>query len=580
MIKKVQLIKFKKFGSSIIELNPNEITIVVGGNNSGKSSLLQALAIWNYAKSVIIFYKKRVALNKASRKDGVGIGFDDFTPLNIPSFDYLWTNLKSGGGYTLKVKVYWDDNSNDEKFLEIGFALTQDRLFVKKTDSNIEEIDFIPEIAYLPPFAGISEKEPWLSVTDRRKQIGRGLSGSVLRNLIYDFYNEYLKELDEIKGLKGKKRKEREVKLSTCNFININKILSEVFSLNLYPDRFSLEFHNYLKVPLKKGSFEDSNFVPYSNFSARDIMAEGRGFLQWLSTLCLLFDNKINILLLDEPDAHLHAILQVELLRRLQEFVSKNNKQVLVATHSAEVIKSLSPTLILQIEGGSARYCKTESQIKSLLLGLGVEHFPLLHKIQTLKKVVFIEADFDRNILNEFANKLSLDISDKVVFWPMANNHKDRKQVFLHLKDEISNLKIISVEDKDNSEYNNTNRDLSISNINQLEEGNCKFYPRRWRRWELENYLINPRAIGKTCLICETEVETELRDTFGIHWPIDFKSSDRTNSNGSLFDREGKLIIEHFENKYGISKYDICKNFDTEDIPEDIIELIVQICEL
>jgi predicted ATP-dependent endonuclease of OLD family len=99
-------------------------------------------------------------------------------------------------------------------------------------------------------------------------------------------------------------------------------------------------------------------------------MAEGRGFLQWLSTFCLLFDHRINVLLLDEPDAHFHTILQVELMKRLQQFIALHGKQIFVATHSSEVIKSLSSNIILQIDGNKASYYNTESQIKSLLLGL------------------------------------------------------------------------------------------------------------------------------------------------------------------------------------------------------------------
>ena len=48
---------------------------------------------------------------------GFGITIDEFTSISIPSFRYLWTNLRSQGGYTLSINCYWKDKSEEEKFL-------------------------------------------------------------------------------------------------------------------------------------------------------------------------------------------------------------------------------------------------------------------------------------------------------------------------------------------------------------------------------------------------------------------------------------------------------------------------------
>lgn len=579
MIEKIKIEKFKKFTDATVTVSPQGLSIIVGGNNSGKSSLLQALALWNFAKNVIVFSKGRNALDEHSRKDGVGVSFEDFTPMNIPSFDYLWTNLKFVGSYTMKIKVYWKIESI-EKFLEIGFSLTQDRLFVKKTSSNISSTDRIPEIAYLPPFAGITEKEPWLTAADRRKQIGRGLSGSVIRNLIYDFYNEYEREFKEAAALPRRRMNARRKELQeSTTFGKLNKILAEVFAVQLFPPNFSSEFHNYLKIPLKKGTWSGDSFQPFSAFSARDIMAEGRGFLQWLGTFCLLLNNSIDVLLLDEPDAHLHATLQAELIKYLELLSLDTGKLVLFATHSSEVIKSVPPSQILEAKNGTVKYCKHESDIQRLLLGLGVEHFPFLHKVQLNKKVVFVENIFDEKILKSFAEKLNSNISDKAVFWPMANNHKERKQVYLHLKNEIKGVIFVSLEDKDNLEYSQTDINLKDGSspdvIDQTPDGPTnQFLPRRWRRWEMESYLINPKAIARIANVEEAQIENDLLTEFSIKWPSDFKQSDRTNSNANLFDRDGKAIIDFFEKKYDFSKINIPQYFDVNDIPDDVATFI------
>ncbi len=332
-----------------------------------------------------------------------------------------------------------------------------------------------------------------------------------------------------------------------------------------------------MKIPIKRGRVESGNFVPLPNYSARDIMAEGRGFLQWLSTFCLLFDKKINILLLDEPDAHLHATLQVELLRRLSLHNQGDEKQILIATHSSEVIKAVNPNMILRIDGSSASYCQTDSHVRTLLLGLGVEHFPLLHKIQVHKKVVIVEADFDRAIITAFARKLGTPISKSIVFWPMANNHQERKQVFLHLQAQIPELRVISLEDRDNFDYTRTTSNLSERGFPDSNVGRGAFMPRRWRRCELESYLIEPGAIAALSRQTIGQINQNLQTEFGMHWPHDFRDSDGTNSNGSLFDRDGKTIIEWFENTYNFSKYDLPDNFQIGDIPADIVSFVNQV---
>lgn len=194
MIKKIELQNFKRYNRKNIELIPHKLSLIVGGNNSGKSTILHALAVWEYCKTVLIYEKNPKAILAGFHGDGYGISIDDFTPINIPSLKYLWTNLKPTGGYSLSIKCYWDILEGQERFLKIGLALTQERLYIKNLESNIQEGDFVPTIAYLPPFAAITDKEQWYSPAYRNKLIGQGLAGSVLRNTIMDLFHQNIKK--------------------------------------------------------------------------------------------------------------------------------------------------------------------------------------------------------------------------------------------------------------------------------------------------------------------------------------------------------------------------------------------------
>lgn len=578
MINKIELKNFKRFKEKEIKLLPNELSLIVGGNNSGKSSVLHALAVWEYCKTVLKYEKSPKSILRGFKGDGYGINIDDFTPINIPSLKYLWTNLNSSSGYNLTIKCYWNINDNEERFLKIGLALTQERLFIKALESSIEEGEAVPQIAYLPPFAGITDKEQWYSLAYRNKVIGQGLAGAVLRNTIIELYNSNLKLREEKKG-NGSRISKKDLKFIRENdsFEKLNKVLFETFKGIIDPQDFNPEFHTNIKIDFVKGTIVNNRFTKHKNYNKRDIMVEGSGFLQWLSVYTFAINPKIDILLLDEPDAHLHNSLQSLLIGKLNEISGDLNKQILIATHSTDVVKSLPCEIILHVEN-SISYLTNENQKIKVLSGLGSEFFPKLDKLQRYKKVLFVENSSDFELLKIWTKNLGLVWPDNIVIWPFANNHKERKQLFLHLKDEISNIKCISLSDRDNDLYEHTNLNLQDS-VGNLIEGENHFLTRKWRRWEIENYLLCPTAIAKACEKDEAEVYQFIQEQFGIIIHENYLQSDKTPQTAPLFD-EGKPIIERILNEYNISKLDIARNMNENEIFEDIKTIINQIIDL
>jgi recombinational DNA repair ATPase RecF len=89
-IKKVTLHRFKQFRDREVHFKDG-LSLVVGANNSGKSSVLQALGTWQFCKTLLEIEKGRVGWLETKTKAGVGLGIVDFTPLQIPSLKHLWT---------------------------------------------------------------------------------------------------------------------------------------------------------------------------------------------------------------------------------------------------------------------------------------------------------------------------------------------------------------------------------------------------------------------------------------------------------------------------------------------------------
>lgn len=574
-----------KYRNTTFELHPNMI-LLVGGNNSGKTTLLHALATWEFCKTVLIYEKSPKALLNDFRGDGYGITIDDFTPINLPSFKSLWTNLTATSGYTLSIKCYWDDNTGNEKFLEISLALAQERLYIKPTASNLVEGDVLPKIAYLPTFAGIGSKEQWFPKAYRNKLIGQGLAGAILRNQIMELWLQNIKLRNNRKN--GRMRlSDADLKYIRENdpYDILNQYVFKVFRGVLYPKRFDPEFHTHVQINFRKGEIKGKRFAPFPKYNERDIMMEGRGFLQWLSVLTFVLTPDIDVLLLDEPDSHLHCVLKSELFEDLKQIAAKQHKQVIVATHSSEVIKAFDYAEILSIVKGNPKYLTGEEGKCLVLSSLGTEFFPLLESIQRNKKAFLVENNSDAKFLEIFCNKFDT-WPDNITIWATATKHKERKAFYNFLRNSITDLKVLSLNDRDNRNYSDITKSLHDNHCpNDVHDGNCELRCRTWRRWEMESYLVCPEAIArlvqkqsddKSYDVCLQEVKDYI-STLGIVVQADYKQSDKTISNGVLFDRDAKELVSPICSKFRITKYDIAKEMNTNEIFEDVRTLLNEI---
>ncbi len=85
--------------------------------------------------------KGRASLLPNYPGQGLGLSDDEFSPIAVASLKHLWTNLTAQAsgqeGYSLAIECRWLNDGGAEKWLKLAMALTNDRLFIKTSDTNL-----------------------------------------------------------------------------------------------------------------------------------------------------------------------------------------------------------------------------------------------------------------------------------------------------------------------------------------------------------------------------------------------------------------------------------------------------------
>ena len=203
MINKLTLRNFKSVGEQVYGFT--RFDLLVSRNNSGKSTVLQAMAIWQFC--VDEFHR-----SKRTGTTGIQVVLPNFTALPVPGFILLWKD-RTDRNYpvdaaTGKRKVDPTTGKMKQEFVLIEIMLewqdgactsgafgVQLRYHSPQTMYAIpsggwsafrdcEKAGSLPRIAYVPPFSGLEPTEKFLDISPMRQQVGKGQPGSVLRNLL------------------------------------------------------------------------------------------------------------------------------------------------------------------------------------------------------------------------------------------------------------------------------------------------------------------------------------------------------------------------------------------------------------
>src|SRR5689334_1892904 len=114
MISEFRVKYFKKFRKETFSFNRSGVTLLAGDNNSGKSSIIQGLALWQFC---VQEFQRRIGPNAlvAPAAATINLALIDFTPLSLPDLRYLWTAQRTNSKIELSCTWFLDPHQQNSK---------------------------------------------------------------------------------------------------------------------------------------------------------------------------------------------------------------------------------------------------------------------------------------------------------------------------------------------------------------------------------------------------------------------------------------------------------------------------------
>jgi hypothetical protein len=168
---------FKRFDDVDIELG--SAVVLIGPNNSGKTTALQALALWDIG--LRRWNEKRKGKSSPEKRPGVTVNRRDLVSIPVPVANLLWHDLhvrnvlqSKQGGETrqktenIRLDITIDGVTQDKAWscgLEFDYANEESFYCRPLRKSGSEERMIVPgeaagvRVAFLPPMSGLADRE-------------------------------------------------------------------------------------------------------------------------------------------------------------------------------------------------------------------------------------------------------------------------------------------------------------------------------------------------------------------------------------------------------------------------------------
>jgi hypothetical protein len=298
--------------------------------------------------------------------------------------------------------------------------------------------------------------------------------------------------------------------------------------------------------------------------------------------LAFVLSSKKNIILLDEPDAHLEVIRQREIYDLLKKFTSENNSQLIIASHSEIVLNEAAENdKVIAIYDNivdEINEPKERQQFKKLLTDIGWDKYFLA---KSRKHILYFEGMSDAKMIKAFAEKLNntklLNLIEKAnIHYVQNNTPSAAKENFYNLQNLIPNLRGLAIFDKLPNQINETNQKLKILQLKKREMENYFCFPsvlKNWAQGQGNSNLFENLISLMDEAITENTSPANLKN-LDSDWWINTKISDEYLPVifKSFYEKQNR------PNKFNKGNYyELIKYMSAEDIDQDILDKLKEI---
>ena len=453
-------------------------SVLIGPNNAGKTTVLQALSLWS--RAVRAWVAKKGSGHQKAKRDAVGINRLLIMDIPVKETRYFWNATRINANrknipFSISAGVRLAEGEVRE--LKMVFSYRDpETLYSKPDDGAIGDSALLEagakiDFNLLYPMSGLASgddghvEETMLTPGRVNVLLGQGQTAQVLRNLCYKVAEH-----------------DRE------DWQKIADIIRHVFGFELKEPQFD-ETRGAITLEYTQTGMN----------APLEISLAGRGAQQMLLILAYLYSHKGGVLMIDEPDAHLEILRQKQVLVILKDISAETRSQIVVATHSEVILDEAVDTNLTCIVNGGVSELSNRNDIKTTLKSLGVQHY---YNAFVRRRLLVVEGSTDVAMLREFARKLghpafellecpfTFYMQDENLPNPTLGDRIDRqsmcgidyRQYFHTLKRLVKDLKAIAIRDGDGKKH------VEERDVDGLQT--CY-----WTRYELENYFITPERL-------------------------------------------------------------------------------------
>ena len=467
----IEIQNFKHFGDrQRIELD--HPAVLIGPNNCGKTTAIQAIALWSQAVGTWFEAK-----GKSTPRERTATSLNRLNIVSVPvrRTRYFWHNaaVRRGNRDVPLLITVGILHRNKVEPVTMRFRNQGDELvYCTPDDATLKKPEVVEaaaglNVALLYPMSGLETEEPILQPGRIDVLLGQGQTAQVLRNLCLLVFKD-----------------------APEDWRQVTMLMSRLFSVDLGD-------------PTETGRGSIDLFYRQANVrEPLDVSLAGRGFQQMLLIFAYLYSHRRSVLLIDEPDAHLEILRQKQVYVLLREIAARNESQVVLVTHSEVILDEALDHHLTLLLRGRADDLAARTDIRNALKHYGAEHY-----VRALERgyVLYVEGGTDLAVLQALAERLghrAADVWDqRINAFYIQDNYPDPDDLkaelerveggfgvtprkhFFALREMIPGLRGLAILDNDGGARSDS------------DEGGLNVV--YWKRYEVENYFVTPEVLRR-----------------------------------------------------------------------------------